>query len=299
MLERWAQGRSLPAYAALQTAGDEGEETPFDGRSKRVLAGFLDVLNDLIKAGGELNIVDLFDRVVERTGYKEYLMEEEDGEDRWENILELRTVASDYRDLPPGEGLLSFLEGVALVTDVDSYDEKVDAVTLITLHAAKGLEFPVVFIVGMEEGLLPHRRSFEEADQMEEERRLCYVGITRAKQRVYLVRTFRRSSMGSTSLNLPSRFLMDIPPHLVTAPGDVDRDIEAKPTTKKSSAPPPPPKGALSAGDHVSHTKFGEGIVVSCSLVDDDQEVTVAFKGDAGLKRLLLSLAPMEKVHKS
>jgi DNA helicase-2/ATP-dependent DNA helicase PcrA len=296
-LERWAQGRSLPAYTALQAACDAEEETPFDGRSRRVLAGFLDVLNDLIKASGEMNVVELFDRVVERAGYREYLMQEEDGEDRWENILELRTVANDYRDLPPDEGLLSFLEGVALVTDVDSYDEKVDAVTLITLHAAKGLEFPVVFIVGMEEGLLPHRRSFEETDQMEEERRLCYVGITRAKQRVYLVRTFRRSSMGSTSINLPSRFLMDIPPHLVTAPGDIDRDTEAKPAPKKS--PTTPPKGALSAGDHVSHAKFGEGIVVSCAFVDDDQEVTVAFKGDAGLKRLLLSLAPMEKVHKS
>jgi len=103
--------------------------------------------------------------------------------------------------------------------------------------------------------------------------------------------------MGSTSINLPSRFLMDIPPHLVTTPGDVDREAEAKPAPKKS--PATPPKGALSAGDHVSHAKFGEGIVVSCAFVDDDQEVTVAFKGDAGLKRLLLSLAPIERVHKS
>jgi DNA helicase-2/ATP-dependent DNA helicase PcrA len=296
-LERWAQGRSLPVYSTLQTIADEEAETPFDGRSRRVLDGFLDVLNDLIKASVELNIVELFDRVVERTGYKEYLMGEEDGEDRWENILELRTVANDYRDLAPDDSLLSFLEGVALVADVDSYDEKVDAVTLITLHAAKGLEFPVVFIVGMEEGLLPHRRSFDAADQMEEERRLCYVGITRAKQRVYLVRAFRRSSMGSTSINLPSRFLMDIPPHLVTAPGDAERETELKPAPKKPSAAMT--KAALSAGDHVCHAKFGEGIVVSCASVDDDQEVTVAFKGDAGLKRLLLSLAPMEKVHKS
>ena len=296
-LQRWAQGRSLPVYSALQAIADEDADTPFDGRSRRVLGGFLDVLNDLIKASGELNIVDLFDRVVERTGYKEHLMDEDNGEDRWENILELRTVAGDYRDLSPQEGLLSFLEGVALVTDLDSYDEKLDAVTLITLHAAKGLEFPVVFIVGMEEGLLPHRRSFDSADQMEEERRLCYVGITRARQRVYLVRTFRRSSMGSTSLNLPSRFLMDIPHHLVTSPGDADRDADVKPAIRKPAAAPP--KAALSAGDHVCHAKFGEGIVVSCALVNDDQEVTVAFKGDAGLKRLLLSLAPMEKVHQS
>ena len=94
--------------------------------------------------------------MLEHTGYKDYLLEAEDGEDRWENVLELRTVANDYRHLEPAEGLSQFLEGVALVTDVDSYDEKLDAVTLLTLHSAKGLEFPVVFIVGMEEGLLPH-----------------------------------------------------------------------------------------------------------------------------------------------
>jgi len=180
-----------------------------------------------------------------------------------------------------------------LVSDVDSFDEKVDAVTLITLHAAKGLEFPVVFIVGMEEGLLPHRKSYDDRDQMEEERRLCYVGVTRAKQRLYLLRAFRRSSMGSTLVNIPSRFLSDIPSHLVMPPGDVgERKLQpiASPSTTSS------PKPALGAGDHVRHTMFGDGIVVNCNPAGEDQEVTVAFKGDAGLKRLLLSLAPLEKV---
>jgi len=295
-LERWARGRSLPAYTALQVIADEGEGTPFNTRTKRVLTDFLNMLNEFIAKSGELDVLELFDLVVERTGYREYLMEEEDGEDRWDNILELRTVANDYRHLPPGEGLPSFLEGVSLVTDVDSYDEKVDAVTLITLHAAKGLEFPVVFIVGMEEGLLPHRRSFDDADQMEEERRLCYVGITRAKQRVYLVRAFRRSSMGSTAEKEPSRFLMDIPPHLVNIPRGATESARLHPVVVPPTASTTVRKPPLSDGDRVLHAKFGEGVVVSCVASGDDQEVTVAFKGGAGIKRLLLSLAPLEKV---
>jgi DNA helicase-2/ATP-dependent DNA helicase PcrA len=280
----------------LQVIADDGEQTPFNARTKRVLTDFLNMLNEFIAKSGELDVLELFDLVVERTGYKEYLTGEEDGEDRWENILELRTVANDYSNLSPGEGLPSLLEGVSLVTDVDSYDEKVDAVTLITLHAAKGLEFPVVIIVGMEEGLLPHRRSFDDADQMEEERRLCYVGITRAKQRVYLVRAFRRSSMGSTSVNLPSRFLSDVPSHLVAIPHRAAEETRLHPAAVTPAASSTIRKPPLSDGDRVLHAKFGEGVVVSCVPAGDDQEVTVAFKGGAGIKRLLLSLAPLEKV---
>lgn len=296
-LERWAKGRSLPVYAALQMVADEDEgdeKSYFSPRTRRVLTDFLAMLNELINGSGELNIVELLDTVLERSGYKEYILEGENGEDRWENILELRTVANDYRHLAPEDSLSSFLEGVALVSDVDSYDEKVDAVTLITLHAAKGLEFPVVFIVGMEEGLLPHRKSYDEPDQMEEERRLCYVGITRAKQRLYLVRAFRRSSLGSTVVNRPSRFLSNIPPHMAMPPGGGARESKVRPAATPS--PAPSAKTPLSAGDHVRHDKFGEGIVVNCLPTGDDQEVTVAFKGEAGLKRLLLSLAPMERV---
>ena len=296
-LERCAKGRSLPVYAALQMVADEDErdeKSYFNPRTSRVLTDFLAMLNELIKGSGELNIVELLDLVLERSGYKEYILEGENGEDRWENILELRTVANDYRHLAPEDSLSSFLEGVALVSDIDSYDEKVDAVTLITLHAAKGLEFPVVFIVGMEEGLLPHRKSYDEPDQMEEERRLCYVGITRAKQRLYLVRAFRRSSLGSTVVNRPSRFLSNIPPHLAMPPDGGAPESKVRPVATLS--PAPSAKTPLSAGDHVRHDKFGEGIVVNCLPTGDDQEVTVAFKGEAGLKRLLLSLAPMERV---
>ncbi|MBE0415977.1 MAG: UvrD-helicase domain-containing protein [Dehalococcoidia bacterium] len=291
-LSSWAKARSLPVYAALQMVADESEKPPFNPRTSRALTNFLAMLNELIMRSDELNIVELFDLLLERSGYKEYLLEGEDGEERWDNILELRTVANEHRHLAPQDNLSSFLEGVALVADVDSYDEKVDAVTLITLHAAKGLEFPVVFIVGIEEGLLPHIKSFDDPDQMEEERRLCYVGITRAKERLYLVRAFRRSSLGSTVVNLPSRFLLDIPPHLVLSPIKGLQETKAAPVT-------PSPSGTrthLNAGDHVRHAKFGEGIVISCLPVRDDQEVTVAFKGEAGLRRLLLSLAPLERI---
>ncbi|TET38048.1 MAG: AAA family ATPase [Dehalococcoidia bacterium] len=291
-LSRWAKELSLPVYAALQIVADEkgDEKSPFNPRTSRALTSFLTMLNELITRSDELNVVELFDLVMECSGYREYILEAQDGEDRWDNILELRTVAGEYRHLPPQEGLSSFLEGVTLVSDVDSFDEKVDAVTLITLHAAKGLEFPVVFIVGMEERLLPHRKSFDDPDQMEEERRLCYVGITRAKERVYLLRAFRRSFMGSSEPTLPSRFLLDIPSHLMMTASQYTR--RERPVT----AQPPFPKAPLKAGDHVLHAVFGEGIVVNCLPTRDDQEVTVAFKGEAGLKRLLLSLAPLERI---
>jgi DNA helicase-2/ATP-dependent DNA helicase PcrA len=295
-LDQMARERSMPVYAVLQMVSDDKSEQSLNSRTARSLTSFLEMLNELINAGREMNTVDLFDLILDRTGYKDYLYENPDGEDRWENILELRTVAEDYREMKPGEGLSALLENIALVTDTDSYNEKVNAVTLITLHAAKGLEFPVVFILGLEEGLLPHRKSLDDPDQMEEERRLCYVGITRAKQRVYMLRSFRRSSMGATSVNLPSRFLMDIPTHLRTTPrGDMGegRLAAKKRSTAKAPAVEKPP---LSAGEHVMHARFGEGVVVSCVPSGNDQELTIAFKGEGGLKRLLLSLAPLEKI---
>jgi len=246
-------------------------------------------MEGFIARGRELNLVDLFDLVVKDSGYRGYILGLMDGEERWENILELRTLVQEYRDLKPPDGLAAFLEGVALVSDVDGLNGSVDAVTLITLHQAKGLEFPVVFIVGMEDGVLPHFRSLDDAGQMEEERRLCYVGITRAKQRVYLVRAFRRSLMGSSTVNKPSRFLLDIPSHLV-AGGSLWREEDSQLATAHQMA-------ALDfkAGDHVHHEQFGDGVVVNCCAVKDDVEVVVAFDG-AGVKRLLLSFARMEKV---
>ncbi|MDI6858031.1 MAG: UvrD-helicase domain-containing protein [Dehalococcoidia bacterium] len=319
-LGRWANELQVPMYAALQLVAEqeraeatgEGAETPrhpFAARVVRNLLPFLDLVNELIAEAPDLTLSELLTRLIERIEYRQFLLGEfEDGEERWDNVQELRNVAAEYDGLAPEQALISFLEDVALMTDTDEYDEKVDAVTLITLHAAKGLEFPVVFIVGMEEGMLPHIRSYDDPAQMEEERRLCYVGVTRAKERLYLVRAFRRHHMGMGTHNPPSRFLKDIPPELLVAaetstrygepvtrrragaagrqawsfPSDVSRDTPAEP--------------AFVAGDRVRHARFGEGIVVSCEIDGMDQKVTVAFKGEAGIKKLLLSYAPLERV---
>ncbi|MGD9116344.1 MAG: UvrD-helicase domain-containing protein [Dehalococcoidia bacterium] len=305
-LSSWAKSLGISQYEALKLVSEEksdGEEAPpFGSRIVKALVGFRGLMDEFIARSRELDLVDLLDLVVNKTGYEAYLMGGKDGEDRWENVLELRTVANEYRHLPAPEGLTAFLEGVALVSDVDGLDETVNATTLVTLHQAKGLEFPVVFIVGVEEGILPHFRSFADADQMEEERRLCYVGITRAKQKLYLVHSFRRNLMGSSTPSTPSRFLDDIPRRLVANSG-LWQGEEGKvmsplySTRTKTPAPNTPSADVpeLKAGDHVHHAQFGDGVVVNCRAVKDDKEAVVAFSGGVGVKKLLLSFARLEK----
>ncbi len=303
-LSQWARSRGISEYRALQLLVEQKESEatehrpPFNSRIIRAFASFVHLLEGFMARSRELNLVDLFDLVVEKSGYKKYILGGVDGEERWENILELRTVAQEYRDLPPPEGLAAFLEGVTLVSDVDGLDESIDAVTLITLHQAKGLEFPVVFMVGMEDGILPHIKSFDDPEQMEEERRLCYVGITRAKKKVYLVRAFRRSLMGGSTINRPSRFLQDIPPHLISGGNLWQGEDSQLATAMYSWNKMPTPKVVLpelSPGDHVHHAQFGNGVVVSIQPVKDDAEVVVVFDG-AGIKKLLLSFAKLEKI---
>jgi DNA helicase-2/ATP-dependent DNA helicase PcrA len=287
-LQQWTKGLGLPLYTGLQRLAEDKSCSPLSARSTQALIGFYTMIEELARKSQEVNVVELLDAVLQSSDYKEYTLEQPDGDDRWDNILELRGIASDYKELKPPEGLTQFLEGVSLFSDTDELDEKKDVVTLITLHQAKGLEYPVVFIVGMEEGVLPHVRSFDDPAQMEEERRLCYVGMTRAKRRLYLVRALRRSLMGGTSANPPSRFLKNIPSNLIQTTGLFGE--EPKP------APKPKPNGPdLSAGDHVEHPKFGKGVVVSCTPVRDDQEAVVVFDG-AGIKKLLLSLAQLKRV---
>ncbi len=295
-LAAWARSENVSEYEALKATTGEGQ-TVFAPQAARALAAFIAMLDEFITASHNLDMVGLFDLVVERSGYRQYVQTAEDGEERWENVLELRTVAQQYRDLEAGEGLTAFLEGVTLVADVDSLNGENAAATLITLHQAKGLEFPVVFIVGMEEGVLPHIRSFDDPAQMEEERRLCYVGVTRAERRLYLVRAFRRSRMGTNSVNQPSRFLDDIPRHLVVVGGML---AEGSPASKpiyawEGTDAPVYVGGELKAGERVRHNAFGEGVVVSYRQMDNDAEAVVVFDG-VGIKKLLLSFARLEKV---
>jgi len=299
-LSGWAKNQDISLYRALQMVADK-KGPGLTPRANYALTNFLTMLNGFIDDSRQTNLTGLFNEVLEKTGYKDHVLNEENGEERWENIQELFTVARDYDELEPAEALTAFLEKVSLVSDVDDLDEKVDATTLITLHQAKGLEFPVVFIIGMEEGLLPHRRSMESGDELEEERRLCYVGITRAKQRVYLLHTYRRNLFGGSEATLPSRFLQDIPKQFIAGKGlwDDEKEDDYTPVTSlfSRSAVKPLSSLKLEVGDRVQHQIFGEGVVISLSSNRDDQEITVAFDG-AGVRHLLLSLAPLEKVDK-
>jgi len=309
-LDGWAASLEVPLYLAMQRvaeavsreapAGDEAAPHPLAPRSAKAVASFVALLEGLREEAGRLSLSSLVTSALERTAYRQYLLGQfDDGEERWENVQELLTVASEYDGLAPEAALLSFLEDVALVTDIDEYDERADAVTLITLHQAKGLEFSVVFIVGLEEGLLPHIRSYDDPAQMEEERRLCYVGMTRAKERLYMVRAFRRHLMGMSAANPASRFLKDLPSELVTRREAVQEEVEAvlRGPSRLRKEPAVPSEAAFAAGERVRHPRFGEGIVVSCTVTGSDQEVVVAFQGEAGIKKLLLSFAPLERIH--
>ena len=295
-LTHWASSQSISLYSALEQIHQGGSDNhPVTARAVQSVASFVTLIQNLREESRRLDLVELIDVLLERIGYRRYLEAKDAFEDRWENILELRSAAQEFRGLGPGDDLTALLEHLALVADVDSYDEAADAITLITLHQAKGLEFPVVFITGMEEGLLPHHRSMDSPDELEEERRLCYVGITRCMERLFLTRAFRRGLMFAGGPTIPSRFLQEVPSNLIasTEPLGQKQTVWAPsdgPTTTEESAL------TLKTGDKVDHATFGEGVVVSCAGEGSDQEVTVAFRGDAGVKRLLLSYAPLEKV---
>jgi DNA helicase-2/ATP-dependent DNA helicase PcrA len=305
-LAGWAKSMGLSQFEALRMMNEDSfdeSKAPFNSHITRVLKTFAELMDELIAKSHEVSLENLFDLVVKRSGYQEYLKSESSGEgaERWDNVLELRSVAQkDFGGETPRENLASLLEEVSLVSDVDDLDDNPTGVTLITLHQAKGLEFPVVFITGMEDGLLPHFRTFDDPTQMEEERRLCYVGVTRARKLVYLVRAFRRILMGRSQVSEPSRFLGDIPKHLI-ATGNWRNESNDKVTPSiyawnRPSNPEPVrtvPLNEYSAGDHVYHAQFGKGVVVSCQPKKDDAEIVIAFNG--AVKKLLLSFANLEK----
>ena len=238
-LRRLARDSEMSMFDAILNAtpdtslGGPLVSGPFTARAARALGNFRELIVGLRSEVENGDLVELIDKVLDGSGYRKYLADSgERADERLDNINEFRSAARDYLDLPTAEGLNAFMESVALVSDVDSMEDKPDSLTLITLHQAKGLEYPVVFMVGMEDGLLPHSRSLDDPASLEEERRLCYVGMTRAKERLYLVRAFRRGFRGGTGPNLPSRFLLDIPQELVSRP---DADGESKPAARPRS----------------------------------------------------------------
>jgi DNA helicase-2/ATP-dependent DNA helicase PcrA len=203
-------------------------------------------------------------------------------------------VAEEFEEIP----LERFLEEIALVSDQDTLTEKQDAPVLLTLHAAKGLEFPVVFIVGLDDGLLPHVRSMDDPEAMAEERRLFYVGITRAMDRLYLLRAFRRSAGAGGGLMEESRFLRDIPPHLLREEEIPGRTISltrgADVTLPSSAAEASQPRQArFRSGMRIRHDRFGEGVILESQVHGSDEVLTVEFE-TVGLKRLDADAAPIQ-----
>ena len=301
-LAYWARSQGISMFSAMERIAEDGELSshPVATRIAKLMVGFVTLVNGLREEAGKLDVVELIDTLLERSGYRQHVQERmEKPDERWENIMELRTTAQEFRLIDPPDGLRDLLERLSLVADVDTYEPGADALTLITLHQAKGLEFPVVFIAGMEEGLLPHVRSMDSAEELEEERRLCYVGMTRSKNRLYLLRAFRRGFMGGSGPRLPSRFLKELPPDLLVAPPSVAAKRKSVWTAQEPLVTAIEPElnlPSLRTGDKVRHATFGDGMVVSSVSSGADYEVTVAFEDGAGVKRLLLSYAHLEKL---
>jgi DNA helicase-2/ATP-dependent DNA helicase PcrA len=239
--------------------------------------------------------LELMDQIIEDTGYRGYIDDgTDDGNDRWDNIMELRRLAGDFKEL----GIDAFLERVALVSDQDTLDSTLEVPTLLTLHAAKGLEFPIVFIVGLSDGTLPHIRSIEEPEGRQEERRLFYVGITRAMDQLFLIVPLNRSSFGYSEPVDESRFLRDIPEELIAgSPRSVNRTRMTRSSAtrweRKDSFSVARSEPQYIAGTTVMHPTWGEGLVLNSRLQDDDEIVDVFFAGE-GLKRLAASIARLE-----
>ncbi len=291
---------TTPGVVVLDLA--RGSNSPFfavfTGRAALPLADFGGLFSAWRGLVTTYTVPELFDRIVTDINYKDHIDDGTDeGKERWENVLELRRLANEYST----RSLAEFLENVALISDQDTLTEGTNVPTLLTLHAAKGLEFGVVFIVGIDDGILPHSRSFDEPEEMEEERRLFYVGITRAKDRLYLLRAERRGGRGYAEETIPSRFLEDIPATLLSGQSRTGRASRGSSRTSNWTLPSPSSSASggrsapviqaqFRAGSRIKHPVWGEGIVLDSKLQDNDEIVDVVFES-VGIKRLAASLA--------
>jgi len=304
-LMAWANAHGLSLFKAMEQANQ------IDDLSSKsaALMKFVNMIHDFRRLNQELSAAGVLKHVIVESGYKEHLLEESEveGQARLENIRELATVADKYEALEPGVSLATFLEEIALISDLDELEDRENAVTLMTLHSAKGLEFPVVFITGLEEGIFPHSRAVFEPDELEEERRLMYVGITRAMDELYLLFAHQRMLFGEFKRNAPSQFIADIPPEVAEGSGkpsaprsahdeapfsDFDaRSARPIPTEDDEPHFVPDENLELHVGDRVLHEKFGAG-----TLMRVQGSVAEIQFDRAGLKKLSLSIAPLRKL---
>ena len=313
-----ALGERIPFIAAL---GRPEDAPGIATRSIAAIKGFTTLLEGLgeIHADEDAGVAELLEAVLERSGYLDELRNSRDPQDetRLENLAELVSVAREFDESRAETGeaysLEDFLERVSLVADADEIPDEAPGaddgvVTLMTLHTAKGLEFPVVFLTGMEDGTFPHQRSLAEPKELEEERRLAYVGITRARERLHLSRAAVRSAFGQPMYQPASRFLDEIPEELLdwerTGPSGsfgggrragepAIATLAARPGIKARGTRPIP---SLKPGDKVTHDSFGLGTVTAVTGEGDRAQAEVDFGADTGVKRLLLRFAPLEKL---
>ena len=297
-------GKKSVEDAELLSARDNISMFGVCEQSSGKLKAFSDMINEIKQ--NNYSISKLVEVILDKTGYLEALINENtvESQTRIENIKELVTDAMEYEKTEEEEPTLAgYLEKISLVADVDNYDETQDVVVLMTMHSAKGLEFPVVFIAGMEDGIFPGYQSMMANEELEEERRLCYVAITRAKQILHISHAFSRSLYGSTSYNQPSRFLAEIPSELIEGQFVVNtptHNTYTKPAVHHSSVnlntrTIPSAKCDFAPGDRVSHFKFGEGTILKATAVGNDVHLEVMFD-TAGTKNLMAAYAKLKKL---
>ena len=300
-VDRFAEVEGIGFFVALRRVDENPRLT---ARAERSIAEFVALMDHLVERAQD-GPAAAIEAVLDETGYLDMVRADRSIESmgREENLKELASAVAEFEELGPESmgpaewseidamaKLGLFLEAISLVADIDSYEDR-DLVTLMTLHNAKGLEFPVVFITGMEDGVFPHFRSLGSPTELEEERRLCYVGITRAEQRLFLTRAWNRNLWGQSQYNGPSRFLGEIPTHLTTS-------VKRKSASTRTTLQKPRAAGngiEIAGGDRVHHAHWGDGTVVQVIGQGDAAEAIVAFQG-IGEKRLLLAWAPLEKV---
>lgn len=289
----------------------EADAYPDLSRSAKKLNEFVKLIDGLVEAvnSNMYSLAEIYNLILEHTDYEMYLRTEKDKPDeRIENIEELRSnIVNFEKEYEEQADLTTFLEEISLQTDIDNYDQDSDTVVMMTLHSAKGLEFPVVFIPGMEEGIFPSNMTIMNPEEMDEERRLAYVGITRAKEKLYLLRAQDRMLFGSTQHNRPSRFVNEIPEDLMELSGrekkeKISDDFFKYGTPKKSfggfqkSAPKTSPTTTTySVGDAVMHKVFGKGTIIKADKMGNDQMLQIAFE-NAGTKTLMANFCKMEKL---
>ena len=277
------------------------------GKTKEKLEEFGILIFTLVAEMEDKTVLDILESILDRTGYLAQLEESTDPQDqaRAENIGELLSVAKDFQDTNPNGTVEDFLEQVALVNDVDSFEQEESKVTLMTLHAAKGLEFPIVFLGGLEEGLFPHSRTLMNPEEIEEERRLAYVGITRAEKELYISNATTRTVFGRTSSYLPSRFIDEIPEELVDGlrskrkvPDDIKRHVPQHMSVTSRPVTKPIVRNEVIAdwkvGDTAIHSKWGNGKVINVAGEGAGMKLTIEFPTQ-GVRVVMAKFAPVKK----